>query len=143
VDFIVYLGGDLGVGGGQRGVQVNGHGVILCHCFGDFFLRRRWGGDWGFYWLFEGGCGKRRVFMWCFCGDVMVDCVVFVERRHHGARRLKICHEFEVYFWLGCGKAAHEISVFGNGAPKDSRVSNSFGGWSGRSRYRRRWFGER
>jgi hypothetical protein len=30
--------------------------------------------------FFEGGCGKRCAFMWCFCGDVMVDCVVFVER---------------------------------------------------------------
>ncbi len=29
--FIFNLLGDLGVGGGQRSIQVDGHGVILCH----------------------------------------------------------------------------------------------------------------
>ena len=50
LDFVFNLGGDLGVGGGQRGIQVNGHGVILCHCFWIFFLRG--GGDWWFCWCF-------------------------------------------------------------------------------------------
>ena len=46
IDFIGDLGGDLGVGGGQRGVQVDGHGVILCHCFWIFFLGWFCGGEW-------------------------------------------------------------------------------------------------
>jgi hypothetical protein len=36
--FVFDLGGDLGVGGGQRGVEVYGHGAILCHGFWIFFL---------------------------------------------------------------------------------------------------------
>ena len=35
--FVFNLLGDLGIGGGQRGIQVDGHEVILCHCFGVFF----------------------------------------------------------------------------------------------------------
>jgi hypothetical protein len=51
--------------------------------------------------FFKGGSGKTAFFMWCFCGESMVDCVVMVERRHHVLERLKTCHEFEVYFCIG------------------------------------------
>ena len=71
--------------------------------------------------VFEGGAGKSRVFMWCFCGESMVDCVVIVERRHHVAERLKTCQEFEVYFRVRCGKGSEGDSGFGNGALKDSQ----------------------
>ena len=35
--FVFNLLGDLGVGGGQRSVQIDGHSVILCHVFACFF----------------------------------------------------------------------------------------------------------
>jgi hypothetical protein len=63
--------------------------------------------------------------MWCFCGEVMVDCVVIVERRHHVVWRLKTCHEFEVYFLVRCGKQWGRAR-FGKGTPKDSTESNSW-----------------
>jgi hypothetical protein len=43
----------------------------------------------------------------------MVDCVVIVERGHHVSDGLKTCHEFEVYFRVGCGKAAMAIPFLG------------------------------
>ena len=51
-DFVLNLCGDLGVGRRPGGIQVDGHGVILCHCFCIFFLRRRWGLDWWFCGVF-------------------------------------------------------------------------------------------
>jgi hypothetical protein len=57
----------------------------------------------------RGVLGRVAFFMWCFCGEGMVDCVVIVERRHHVAERLKTCNQFEVYFRVGCGKAAMAI----------------------------------
>jgi hypothetical protein len=59
--------------------------------------------------FFEGGLEKAAFLMWCFCGESMVDCVAIVERRHHVAKRLKTCHEFEVYFCVRCGKTAMVI----------------------------------
>jgi hypothetical protein len=68
----------------------------------------------GFAVFLRGVLGKAAFFMWCSCGESMVDCVVIVEGRHHVAERLETCHEFEVYFrvWCGrvwCGKAAMAI----------------------------------
>ncbi len=44
--FVFNLRGDLGVGGGQRSVQIDGHSVILCHGFWLFFSG--WNCGWGF-----------------------------------------------------------------------------------------------
>src|SRR5882757_3302691 len=81
-------------------------GVLLC------FLR--------------GVLGKGAFFMWCFCGESMVDCVAIVERRHHVATRLKKCHEFEVYFCVRCGKAAKAIP-FWDWCTKGLKGSRFFG----------------
>src|SRR5580692_3273751 len=89
--FVFNLCGDLGVGGGQRGIQVDGHGVILCHGFDIFFC------ELGFLILW-GVLNKSRFLMWCFCDEVMVDCVAVVVRRRHVTWSLKTCHSFEIYF---------------------------------------------
>src|SRR5258708_778406 len=39
----------------------------------------------------------------------MVNCVLPVERRHHVALRIRTCHEVEVYFRVGCGKATKAV----------------------------------
>ena len=36
--FVFNLLGDLGVGRGQRSIQIDGHSAILCHVFAGFFL---------------------------------------------------------------------------------------------------------
>ena len=61
----------------------------------------------------RGVVGNVAFLMWCFCGEVMVVCVVVVESRHHVAQRLKTCHEFEVYFRVRCGKAAKAVPFLG------------------------------
>jgi hypothetical protein len=48
--------------------------------------------------FFQGVFAKIGVLVWCFCGEVVVDCVV-----NRGALmavfwRLKICHCFGIYF---------------------------------------------
>jgi hypothetical protein len=58
----------------------------------------------GFAVFFRGVAGKAVFLMWCFCGEVMVNCVVVVEKRHHVSWRLKTCHELEVYFRAGVEK---------------------------------------
>ena len=75
--------------------------------------------------FFEGGSGYVAFLMWCFCGEVMVGCVVFVGEDTTFEWTLRICHCSEVYFRLRCGKTSSTRSVFGNGAPKDSNVFNS------------------
>ena len=76
--FVFNLLGDLGVGGGQRGIQVDGHEVILCHRFCIFFLGRGWGVDWRFCCVFKGGPRKSRVFnvvfLWWKYGGLRGDC---------------------------------------------------------------------
>jgi hypothetical protein len=74
-----------------------------------FFWERGRAAVGGFAVFLRGVLGKVAFFMWRFCGESMVDCGAIVERRHHVAERLKTCHEFEVYFWVGCGKAAMAI----------------------------------
>jgi hypothetical protein len=67
----------------------------------------------GFAVFLRGVLGKTAFFMWCFCGESMVDCVVMVERRHHVAEGLKTCHKFEVYFRVRRGKGAKAIPFLG------------------------------
>jgi hypothetical protein len=88
-----------------------------------FWERGRTAGG-SFAVFLRGVLGKAAFFMWCFCGESMVDCVVIVERRHHVAERLKTCHEFEVYFGSGVEKQRWRFR-FGNGAPKDPRGAHS------------------
>ena len=71
----------------------------------------------GFARVFEGGFEKSRVFAWCIAGEFVVNCVVIVDVRHHVAWSLKTCHEFEIYFHAGCGKARGQ-GRFGNDARK-------------------------
>jgi len=40
----------------------------------------------GFACVFEGGFGKRGVFVWCFCGELVVECVL-------------ICGDWVVLIW--------------------------------------------
>src|SRR5260370_2436305 len=49
--------------------------------------------------FFEGGIGKVGVFAWCFCGEVVVDCVVIVACWRAFARGSKIRHRFEIFLW--------------------------------------------
>jgi hypothetical protein len=86
-----------------------GMGLFYVTVFAIFFLWRIWAAIAVFAVFFEGGSGNSHVFMWCFCGEGMVDCVVVVERRHHVAPRLKTRHEFGVYFRVRRGKAAEAI----------------------------------
>jgi hypothetical protein len=92
---------------------------------------RRFGG-------FAGSLGKAVFFMWCFCGESMVDCVVVVERRHHVVWRLKICQKFELYFRVHGGKAAKAIP-FWEWWAKGFEGLRFLREFECRSRYSRRW----
>jgi hypothetical protein len=54
--------------------------------------------------------------VWCFAGEVVVDCVVFVEGRHHVAWRLKTCH-FLRFIFTSDVEEDSERCHFGKGAP--------------------------
>jgi hypothetical protein len=48
--------------------------------------------------FFQGVLAKKGVLVWCFCGEVVVDCVVNRGALTAAFWRLKICHGFELYF---------------------------------------------
>jgi hypothetical protein len=48
--------------------------------------------------FFEGGAIKSALFGWCFGGEIMVLCVVNVERKRTQNRTRKIRHHFELFF---------------------------------------------
>jgi hypothetical protein len=58
-----------------------------------FFLVRGGGA------FFRGSFAKNGVFAWCFCGEVVVNCVVNRGALMAAFWRLKICHCFELYFF--------------------------------------------
>ena len=39
--------------------------------------------------------------MWCFGGEIVVECVAIVVGRQSFVWWLKICQVFEIYFWVG------------------------------------------
>jgi hypothetical protein len=55
--------------------------------------------------------GKGVFLVWCFAGELVVNCAFIVDRRHHVGWRLKPCHSFEVYFQVGCGKARDVVAL--------------------------------
>jgi hypothetical protein len=61
-----------------------------------------WGIFFGVWWrgVFSGVFAKKGVLVWCFCGEVVVNCVVNRGAVMVGFWRLKICHCFEFYFLL-------------------------------------------
>jgi hypothetical protein len=48
--------------------------------------------------FFQEVFAKNGVFAWCFCGEVVVNCVVNRGALMAAFWRLKICHCFELYF---------------------------------------------
>jgi hypothetical protein len=64
-----------------------------------FFLGVVWGGRFrGFAVFFEGVLEKEGVWVWCFDGEFVVECVVEMDRKQRTFRRLKIRQGFELYF---------------------------------------------
>jgi hypothetical protein len=51
--------------------------------------------------VFAGGFAKSHVFLWCFCGEVVVDCVVNVVSWRTLLWCGKIGQLFQLYFLLG------------------------------------------
>ena len=88
--FIFDLLGDLGVGGGQRGIKVDGHKVILCHCFWFFFAPALMGRNARFRaWAFRGGEKSGYLDGMFFDGEGVLDSLVFVGRRRYASGNLK------------------------------------------------------
>ncbi len=56
------------------------------------------GDFWCFMGVFEGCFGKSGVQNVVFCGEVVVDCVVNVDKWHHVVCGLKMGHLVEIYF---------------------------------------------
>jgi hypothetical protein len=54
--------------------------------------------------FFEGGGGKVGVFSWCFCGEVVVNCVVDRGSRMVAWAGQKIFHFFEIFLWKSSGR---------------------------------------
>lgn len=63
----------------------------------------------GFAMFFRGGFWKKRILVWCFDGEVVVDCVVIVDRRCHVAWRLKICHFLRFIFTFDVEKERRRV----------------------------------
>jgi hypothetical protein len=104
-----------------------GMGLFYVTVFG-FFSVMGMGQVIGDFALFLRGVpGKVTFLMWCFCGAVVVNCVSPVEGSNRIVWRLKTRHEFEVYFSRLMWKSRRRRFRFGNGALKDSRVSDSLG----------------
>jgi hypothetical protein len=54
----------------------------------------------GALWVFfEGGAGKVGVLVWCFCGEVVVDCVVDRGWLMVVCAAWKIFQLFEIFLW--------------------------------------------
>jgi hypothetical protein len=66
--------------------------------FRFFFWRGCGAGIGGFGVFLRGVLKKGRVLVWCFAGEFVVRCVADVDTRHHVARSLKTCHDFDIYF---------------------------------------------
>lgn len=48
--------------------------------------------------------------MWCFDGEFVVECVVEMERKQRTFWRLKMRHDFELYFWVSVGERFRDAS---------------------------------
>jgi hypothetical protein len=53
--------------------------------------------------VFEGGFGKSGCLVWCFGGEVVVNCVVNRGWLTADFAGLKICHGFEIFLWKFAG----------------------------------------
>jgi hypothetical protein len=81
-----------------------GMGLFYVTVFG-IFLWVGWGGWFcGFTAFFEGYFGKRGCLVWCFDGEFVVVCVVEMDWKQRTFWRLKMCHDFELYFWVAAGE---------------------------------------
>jgi hypothetical protein len=56
--------------------------------------------------VFKGGSGKSGVFAWCFCGEVVVNCVVNAGWLMDDFGGWKICQIFEIFLWKFVGYQA-------------------------------------
>jgi hypothetical protein len=81
-----------------------GMGLFYVTVFAFFFRGGGGTGTAGFAVFLRGVMGKGAFLVWCFAGELVVNCAFIVERRHRGAWRLKTCHDFEIYFQVCCGK---------------------------------------
>jgi hypothetical protein len=81
-----------------------GMGLFYVTVFAIFFLREGWPRIGGFAVFLRGVMGKGVFLVWCFAGELVVNCAFIVDRRRPVAWRLKTCHDFEFYFQVCCGK---------------------------------------
>jgi hypothetical protein len=65
--------------------------------------------------FFEGCFGKRGCLVWCFDGEIVVECVADVDAKQRVFGGLTMRHDFELYFWAvlhRAGLVALEKSIF-------------------------------
>ena len=51
----------------------------------------------------RGALEKEGVWVWCFAGEFVVECVADVDAEQRTFWRLKMRHVFELYFWVAAG----------------------------------------
>ena len=78
--------------------------------------------------------------MWCFGGEIVVECVAIVVGRQSFVWWLKTCQLFEIYFWILRGRHEEECR-FGNGAPRYQTTLHSLTRVVDGSRYSQRQSG--
>jgi hypothetical protein len=68
--------------------------------FLDFFYGWREVVGFVVLWCFwRGVLGKEGVWVWCFDGEIVVECVADVVAKQWTFSRQKMRHHFELYFW--------------------------------------------